>query len=84
MREKRRLPSQVQAEGGLYPAHEKDQQKDTEAAMKGYRTFKTTLGHKYRVRMDAEERAEKELFTFVQIITTSIGTLLLMIVWLMR
>ena len=52
--------------------------------MKGYRTFKTTLGHKYRVRMDAEERAEKELFTFVQIITTSIGTLLLMIVWLMR
>ena len=59
-------------------------QHNKEDDMSQYRTFKTTLGHKYRVRMDAEERAEKELFTFVQIITTSIGTLLLMIVWLMR
>ena len=30
--------------------------------MRGYRTFKTTMGHKIRVRMTAEEIAERSLF----------------------
>lgn len=30
--------------------------------MKGYRTFRTTMGHKIRVKMSAEEIAERSLF----------------------
>lgn len=30
--------------------------------MKGYRTFKTSMGHKIRVKMTAEEIAERSLF----------------------
>ena len=52
--------------------------------MSQYRTFKTTLGHKYKVRMSAEEQAEKELYRFVRVVVPYIGTVLLMIVWLMR
>ena len=30
--------------------------------MKGYKTFKTTMGHKIRVKMSAEEIYERDLF----------------------
>ena len=33
--------------------------------MKGYRTFKTTMGHKIRVRMSEDEIAELELFHMI-------------------
>ena len=30
--------------------------------MKGYKTFKTTMGHRIRVKMSEDEIAERELF----------------------
>ena len=33
--------------------------------MKGYKTYKTTLGHKVRVKMSDEEIAEVQLFHMV-------------------
>ena len=49
-----------------------------------YRTFKTTLGHKYKVRMDRDEIAEKELYNMTIVILPFISTILLMLVWLYR
>ena len=33
--------------------------------MTGYKTFKTTMGRRYRVRMSEDEVAERELFHIV-------------------
>lgn len=44
--------------------------------MKGYRTFKTTMGHKMRVRMSDEEIAERELFHIVLFLLPSMTVIL--------
>ena len=52
--------------------------------MKNYRTFKTTMGRKFRVRMTAEEMAEKELYNLVIVVLPFVGTIALMLTWLWR
>ena len=50
--------------------------------MKGYKTFKTTMGHKLRVKMSEDEIAERELF-YVGITTIPFLTaILFFMVWL--
>ena len=49
-----------------------------------YRTFKTTMGRKYRVRMTEDEVAEQELFHIALILVPFVSTVLLMAVWLWR
>lgn len=49
-----------------------------------YRTFRTTMGRKYRVRMTDDELAEQELFHIVLILVPFLSTVLLMAVWLWR
>lgn len=49
-----------------------------------YRTFKTTMGRKYRVRMTDDELAEQELFHITLILVPFLSTVLLMAVWLWR
>lgn len=49
-----------------------------------YRTFKTTMGRKYRVRMTDDELAERELFHITLILVPFLSTVLLMAVWLWR
>ena len=39
--------------------------KEANCTMKGYRTFRTTMGHKIRVRMSEDEIAELELFHMI-------------------
>ena len=41
-----------------------------------YRTFRTTMGHKVRVRMSAEEIAEQELFHIVLVLLPSLTVVL--------
>lgn len=50
--------------------------------MKGYRTFRTTMGHKIRVKMSDEEIAERELFYIVITLLPFLTTLLFFIIWL--
>ena len=52
--------------------------------MSQYRTIRTTTGRKYRMKMDLDEQAERELFRCVQVLLPFVGTVLLMIVWLSR
>lgn len=49
--------------------------------MKGYRTFKTTLGHKIRVRMTEEEIAERDLFHIVLVVFPFLASTLLFFLW---
>lgn len=49
-----------------------------------YRTFRTTMGRKYRVRMTDDELAERELFHITLILVPFLSTVLLMAVWLWR
>ena len=49
-----------------------------------YRTFKTTMGRKYRVRMTEDEIAERELFNITLVLVPFLSTILLMAVWLWR
>lgn len=49
-----------------------------------YRTFRTTMGRKYKVRMTDDELAERELFNIVLVLAPFLGTILLMAVWLWR
>lgn len=52
--------------------------------MKGYRTFKTTMGNKVRVRMSDEEIAERELFHIVLFLLPSMTLILFAAAWLGR
>ena len=52
--------------------------------MKGYRTFKTSMGHKIRVRMTAEEIAERELFHAVLLLLPFLSGALMAAIWLGR
>lgn len=49
-----------------------------------YRTFRTTMGRKYRVRMTEDEVAEQELFNIILVLVPFLATVLLMAVWLWR
>jgi hypothetical protein len=49
-----------------------------------YRTFRTTMGRKYRVRMTDDELAERELFNIILVLVPFLSTVLLMAVWLWR
>lgn len=45
--------------------------------MKGYRTFKTTMGHKIRMRMSEEEIAERQLFHMTITVVPFVFTVLI-------
>ena len=49
--------------------------------MKGYKTIKTTLGHKIRVRMTAQEIREQQLFRAAVVLMPLFGSALLFFVW---
>jgi len=49
-----------------------------------YKTMKTTMGHKYRMRMAEDEVAERDLFRLAVVALPFFGTILLMAVWLWR
>ena len=49
--------------------------------VKEYRTFKTTMGHKIRVRMTEEELEERELFHMVLVALPLITTALMFFLW---
>ena len=52
--------------------------------MKGYRTFKTTMGHKVRVRMSDDEIAERELFHILLILFPFLTGVSMACVWFGR
>ena len=52
--------------------------------MKGYRTFKTTMGHRIRVKMSDEEIAERELFHMILFLLPSLTFILFAAAWLGR
>ena len=52
--------------------------------MKGYRTFKTTLGHKIRVKMTPEEIAERDLFFMAITVLPFAATILMGIIYFSR
>ncbi len=49
--------------------------------MTGYRTFKTTMGRKYRVRMDAEEQAEQWLYHAALLALPFITSIAFFLIW---
>ena len=49
--------------------------------MKGYRTFKTTLGHRIRVRMTEEEIAERDLFRIALVVFPFLASVLMFFIW---
>lgn len=49
-----------------------------------YRTLKTAMGRKYRIRMTEDEIAERELYRLAVVALPFIGTVALMAVWLWR
>ena len=52
--------------------------------MKGYKTFRTTMGHKIRVKMSAEEIAERELYHIIIVLLPSLAFVLFAAAWLGR
>lgn len=52
--------------------------------MKGYKTFRTTMGHKIRVKMSEDEIAEQELFHIVIVLLPSLAFVLFAAAWLGR
>lgn len=52
--------------------------------MKGYKTFRTTMGHKIRVKMSEDEIAEQELFHIVIVLLPSLTFILFACAWLGR
>ena len=52
--------------------------------MKGYKTFRTTMGHKVRVRMTEDEIAEQELFHIVIVLLPLSTFVLFAVAWLGR
>lgn len=49
--------------------------------MKGYKTIKTTLGHKIRVKMTDEEIQEREMFNALVVLMPLIGSALMFFLW---
>jgi len=49
-----------------------------------YKTLRTTMGRKYRVRMTEDEIVERDLFRLALFALPFFGTVLLMLVWLWR
>ena len=49
--------------------------------MNKYRTFKTTMGHKIRVRMSDDEIAERELFHMVLVALPLVTSALMFFLW---
>lgn len=50
--------------------------------MSEYRTFRTTMGRKYKMRMTQDEKAEQELLRIVMVVTTFLGSALMMFMWI--
>lgn len=50
--------------------------------MKGYKTFRTTMGHKIRVKMSEEEIYERDLFYAALILLPFITGALFFLIWL--
>ena len=49
-----------------------------------YKTLKTTMGRKYRIRMTEDEIAERDLFRLAVVALPFFCTILMMAVWLWR
>ena len=49
--------------------------------MKGYKTIKTTLGHKIRVKMTDEEIQEREMCNTLVVLMPLIGSALMFFLW---
>ena len=49
-----------------------------------YKTLKTSMGRKYRVRMTDDEIMERDLYRLAVVALPFFGTVLLMLVWLWR
>ena len=49
-----------------------------------YRTYKTTMGRKYRMRICEDEAAERDLFRLAVVLAPFLGSVLLMAAWLWR
>lgn len=49
--------------------------------MKGYKTFRTTMGHKIRVKMSEDEIAERELFYLSITFFPFLTVILFFLVW---
>ena len=49
--------------------------------MKGYKTVKTTLGHKIRVKMSPEEIAERDLFHIALVVFPFIASAGMFFLW---
>ena len=52
--------------------------------MSQYKTLKTTMGRKYRIRMTEDEVAERDLYRLAIVALPFFWTILLMAVWLWR
>ena len=49
--------------------------------MSQYRTFKTTMGHKIRVRMTEEEIAERDLFRIALVVFPFLASVVMFFLW---
>ena len=49
-----------------------------------YKTYRTTMGRKYRMRLCEDEIAERTLFRITVVALPFFGTVLLTLVWLWR
>ena len=57
---------------------------EEEGNVNGYKTFRTTMGHKVRVKMTDDEIAEQELFHIVIVLLPSLAFVLFAAAWLGR
>jgi hypothetical protein len=49
--------------------------------MKGYKTLKTTMGRKYRVRVTSEEAAARWLYNVALVVVPFVSSALMCYVW---
>ena len=47
-----------------------------------YRTFKTTMGHRYKVAMDRDELAERELYWIAVTVLPFVSAALMTFLWI--
>lgn len=52
--------------------------------MKGYKTFRTTMGHKYRAKMTDDEIADLQLFHIVLVVLPSLTIVLFAVAYFGR
>ena len=52
--------------------------------MSDYRTFTTTMGRRYKVRMTEDEKSERSLYWIVVSLLTFSSTVLMTAIWLTR